>query len=192
MPYRHLLFSKDNYYHLYNRGSRKEPIFTEKANYQYVLLLISFYCEKLSLTVIAYCLMPNHHHLLVRQEGEGAAGLLVQRVFNRYSKAYNLRYHQSGTLFEGRYKAIHIDKTNYLTQLSLYIHANPVKAGLVRNPGDWEFSNYLEWLGKRLNGLFDKQFIDEFFPDGFYAEVMREYIKSDMRNPKGLEKYMLG
>jgi len=192
MPYRHLIFSKDQYYHLYNRGSRKEPIFTERANYLYVLQLISFYYEKINLAIIAYCLMPNHYHLLVRQESESAVGLLVQRVFNRYSKAYNRRYHQSGTLFEDRYKVIHIDKTNYLTQLSLYIHANPVKAGLVRDPGEWEFSNYSEWVGKRFNGFFDKQFVDEFFPDGSYAEVMCEYINNDMRDSKEFEKYTLG
>ena len=64
--------------------------------------------------MIVYCLMPNHYHFLVRQNGENAAGLLPQRVFNSYTKAYNKRYKHSGTIFEGRYKAIPVEQEPYL------------------------------------------------------------------------------
>jgi putative transposase len=74
-------------------------------------------------------------------------GRLPQLVFNSYGKAYNKRYDHSGTLFEGRYKAKHVDSDCYLRHLCRYIHANPVKDGLVEHLEEWPYSNYLEWNG---------------------------------------------
>jgi len=98
-----------HYYHIYNRGARQLTIFREEDNYIFVLLRVKKYCKAFNLTVIAYCLMPNHYHFLVRQEGEHPTGLLPQRVFNSYSKAYNKRYEHNGTLFERRYQVNHVN-----------------------------------------------------------------------------------
>ena len=133
-------------YHIFNRGSHHFSIFREADNYLFVLGKIKKYLGELNLTVLAYCLMPNHYHLLIRQNGVQPAGLLPQRVFNSYSKAYNKRYGHSGTLFEGAYRAKPIAHTAHLLHLCRYIHANPVKDGLVAEPGDWPYSNYLEWI----------------------------------------------
>ena len=76
-----------HYYHVYNRGAGKHPIFREGENYVFVLRRMKEYLRALELTAIAYCLMPNHYHFLIRQDGEHAAGLLPQRVFNSYTKA---------------------------------------------------------------------------------------------------------
>ncbi len=99
------------------------------------------YCRSLRLTLIAYCLLPNHYHYLIRQDGEHAAGLLPQRVFNSYSKAYNKRYGHSGTLFEGNYRVILVEQEAHLLHLSRYIHANPVIHGLVVDVANWPYSN---------------------------------------------------
>ena len=93
-----------HYYHIYNRGARQVTIFREPDNYHFVLYRVKKYCQELNLSIIVYCLMPNHYHFLVRQNGENAAGLLPQRVFNSCTKAYDKRYKHSGTIFEGRYK----------------------------------------------------------------------------------------
>ena len=135
-----------HYYHIYNRGARQLSIFREEDNYLLVLRLIKKYLHELNLSLIVYVLMPNHYHFLVQQLGKSAAGLLPQRVFNSYSKAYNKRYAHSGTLFEGRYKAKHVNSDPYLRHLCRYIHANPVKDGLVKHLEEWPYSNNLEGL----------------------------------------------
>ena len=166
-----------HYYHLYNRGAHKLSIFPEEKNYIYLLGKIKKYLLELQLTLIAYCLMPNHYHFLVRQDGDFEAGLLPQRVFNSYSKAYNKAYAHSGTLFEGRYKAKLVSSNNYLLHLCRYIHANPVKDGLVQNLEEWQFSNYPDWIGERNGKLVDKQFVEEYFPKSSdYVEFVQDYL----------------
>ena len=149
-----------NYYHIYNRGARQKNIFQEGANYLFVLEKMGKYSMAFDLTPIAYSLMPTHYHFLIRQNGENPAGLLPQRVFNSYTKAFNKRYQQSGTLFEHRYQAKHVTNEKYLLHLCRYIHANPVKDGIVGGLDDWQYSNYLEWIGERDGKLFDQKFVD--------------------------------
>jgi putative transposase len=101
MPQPRPAYLPGQFYHFYNRGCRRLPIFREAENYLFVLRKIKKYTQEFDLKLIAYCLMPNHYHFLVQQAGKSAAGLLPQRVFNSYSKAFNKRYQHSGTLFEG-------------------------------------------------------------------------------------------
>lgn len=167
----------DHYYHLYNRGARKVTIFRDGENYLFALSRIKKYLRESDLAMIAYCLMPNHYHLLVRQQSEDPAGLLPQRVFNSYTKAYNHRYAHSGTLFEGRYKAVHVVSDSHLRHLCRYIHANPVKDGMVSNLVDWPYSNYLEWIGLRQGILVDYKFIEVFFENSkIYREFVDDYL----------------
>lgn len=166
-------------YHIYNRGVQKTTLFREHDNYLYVIRKAKGYCVSLQLSVIAYCLMPNHYHFLVRQDGEHPAGLLLQRIFNGYSKAYNLRYGSSGTLFERRYQVRLVESSAYLLHLCRYIHANPVKDGLVDNPEDWQYSNYPEWIGHRIGRLVDRVFIQEHFESAeAYVAFVDEYIRT--------------
>ena len=157
------IFEVGNYYHIYNRGCNKENIFWEHDNYIFLLNNINKYSEAFSITVIAYCLMPNHYHLLVRQDSNHPISTFIQRVFNSYTKAINKKYKRSGTLFEGKFHSIQIDIENYLIHLCRYIHRNPIKAKLVDSVGKWENSNYHEWIGIRNGKLFDKNFILERF-----------------------------
>ena len=167
-----------HYYHLYNRGARRLTIFREERNYRFVLTRINEYCTTLALTLIAYVLMPNHYHFLVRQDKDVPAGLLPQRVFNSYSKAYNQLYQHSGTLFEGRFKAIPVTDDVYLRHLCRYIHANPVKDGIVQQLDAWPFSNYLDWVGKRPGKLVDHRFVQEYFGSAtHYAASLTEFIQ---------------
>jgi REP element-mobilizing transposase RayT len=166
-------------YHIYNRGTHRAPIFREPENYLFVLRKIKSYVSELYLALLAYCLMPNHFHLLVRQDGDQPAGLLSQRVFNSYSKAYNKRYQHSGTLFQGPYRVKQVVQTAHLLHLCRYIHANPVKDGLVTEPGDWPYSNYLEWIGQRNGTLVDQAFVQEYFnPPTRYADFVMDYLHS--------------
>ena len=181
-----------NYYHIYNRGAHRQSIVREATNYEFILKLMKKYMAELSVTVIAYCLMPNHYHWLVRQDGNLRAGLLAQRVFNSYSKAFNNRYDHSGTLFEGPYKPILVKDDSYLRHLCIYIHAQPVKDNITPFLDMWDYSNYHEWMGIRNGTLVDHDFIDNYFPNrGQYRRHLMEYLKSRNLPPK-LDAYLRG
>jgi len=166
-------FYKGNYYHIYNRGANKNPIFFEETNYRFLLKRLKKYTGKFSISMIAYCLMPNHYHFLMRQDADHTIGKCIQSVFNSYTKAINKRYNRTGTLFEGPYRAIHIDDQYYLLYLCRYIHRNPLEANLVKYPEEWVYSNYLEWVDKRSGNLFNKEFQEDFFSDKLrYAEFV--------------------
>ena len=182
MPYARkdlLTWQKGMYYHIYNRGMSKSPIFREESNYLFVIGKMKEVCRENQLSMIAYCLEPNHYHFFTRQDGGHPAGNLPQFVFNSYTKAYNKKYEHSGTIFEGRFRAKAIQTSSHLLHLCRYIHGNPVKDGLVANPADWQYSNYLDWIGERKGTLVDHEFIKEQFGSAEeYKKFLFEYLKS--------------
>jgi putative transposase len=158
MPYRETIFQAGQYYHLYNRGNNRQDIFFERENYLFFLRSLRRYLLVETLDVIAYCLMPNHYHLLVcLKTPHLSAGM--QAFSLSYTKAMNRRYNRVGSLFQGRFQAILVDSTEYLLNLSRYIHWNPVKAGLVKQPQDWEFSSFQEYVGLRGGTLPKTEYI---------------------------------
>ncbi len=168
----------------------KSPIFREEANYLFVLGKIKEYSRANDISMIAYCLEPNHYHFLARQDGEEPAGNLPQFVFNSYSKAYNKKYEHSGTLFEGRFRAKAIQTKSHLLRLYRYIHGNPVKDGLVTDPAEWPYSNYLEWIGEREGKLVDHDFIENQFGTAEeYKKFLFEYLKS-RQLPDDVRKFL--
>ena len=192
MPHRNLHFAQGHYYHIYNRGVGRQPIFREADNYRFLLRRVKQYTRGLNVTVVAYCLMPNHYHLLLRQDGLEPAGRLPQRVFNSYTKAFNNRYDRTGTLFEGPFKAIHVDRESYLLHLCRYIHANPVRHRLVSDLERWPYSNYLEWIGVRDGELVDRAFVRDSFPvAGTYRQFVLDYLGGLDKMPDGIESYLL-
>ena len=179
-----------HYYHLFNRGAHQTSIFREEENYHFVLRKMKHFCRSLRLAPIAYCLLPNHYHWLIRQDGEQPAGLLPQRVFNSYSKAYNKRYEHSGTLFQGNYQLKPIEDDGYLLHLCRYIHANAVVHQLVEDVADWPYSNYLEWIGERAGTLVDRTFVQARFPlAADYQAFVARYIV-ERRLPREIETYI--
>ena len=141
--------------------------------------------------MLAYCLMPTHYHFFVRQDGDKAAGMLPQFIFNSYSKAYNKLYAHSGTLFETRYKAKQIEQDEYLRHLCRYIHTNPVKDGLAVAPELWPYSNYLECIGKRPGTLVDQHFIQEHFstPENYKTFVLG-WLAGKQQMPQALAEHL--
>jgi putative transposase len=152
MPRRDLTFQPDHYYHLYNRGNDRNLIFFERENYLHFLRLMRRHLVERSLDVLAYCLMPNHYHLLVQCRTGEVSGAM-QRLSMAYTKAMNRRYKRVGSLFQGQFRAIAVDSDEYLYHLTRYIHFNPVKAGIASHPADWEFSSFLEYAGLRSGTL---------------------------------------
>jgi putative transposase len=173
------------YYHVYNRGVAHQKIFSSPENYLFLLRTIKKYLPGYDLTFIAYCLMPNHYHFLIRVNLDDQLSPFLQVVFNSYSQAYNRQEKRTGTLFEGRAQYRLVDTTDYVLQLARYIHLNPVSAGLVRHAEDWDFSNYREWIGSRNGTLVDPGFVKDFYPDlrsyaGFVHSELPEHLSDEM------------
>ncbi len=152
MPRRTRNLDPGHYYHLYNRGNNRQRIFFERDNYLYFLRQFRHYVAEQAVHVIAYCLMPNHYHILIYLRDESLS-TAMHRFTMSYTNALNLRYQRSGSLFQGRFQTLHVDSDKYLLHLTRYIHLNPVKAGFVEKPEDWEFSSYHEYAGMRQGTL---------------------------------------
>lgn len=132
--------------------------------------------------MIAYCLMPNHYHFLIRQNGDVSVSITMQVIFNSYTKAFNRRHNHSGTLFSGRFKSKSIESEEQLLQTCRYIHQNPMKGEipLVKDLSEWPYSNYLEWIGKRNGNLVDRQFVWTYFKNG---EEYQDFVLASASKP---------
>ncbi len=163
MPRRETQLCIDEYYHVYNRGTNRERIFFERENYRFFLKGLRAYISSKTASVIAYCLMPNHYHLLVRLLSSSFSEAM-QQFGTSFTKSINRRFDRVGPLFQSRFKAIHVEREEYLVHLSRYIHLNPVVAGLVKSPADWEFSSYREYVGLRDGNLPSPDLVLSIFP----------------------------
>ena len=154
MPRREIAFEPGEYYHLYNRGVNRERIFVEPENYLFFLRRLREHLMSV-LEVVAYCLMPTHYHLLVqvKQTSEvcetSEVSAAMMRLAVSYTKAVNRRYERVGPLFQGAFQARHVERDEYLLQVSRYIHLNPWAAGYVGHAEEWEYSSYPDYLGLR-------------------------------------------
>ena len=190
MPRRDVPLVAGEYYHLYNRGNNRQRIFFERENYLFFLRRVR---ERLlgdqnpaavpnsgspgarqSCTIVAYCLMPNHHRLLVCPTDDHFSRHM-QRLSISYTKAINKRYDRVGALFQGQFQAVQVDRNEYLLHLSRYIHLNPVEAGLVRQAQDWEFSSYREYAGLRHGTLPRPDAVLSQFPN---RDAYRRFVES--------------
>jgi putative transposase len=135
------------YVHYYNRRVNKEAIFFSDVNYDYLLNLIYKFLPDYSIELIAYCLMPNHYHLLLKIDSLKIGSKFIQRLFNAYTQGVNKLENRVGTLFQGNVKKRLIESDDYLREAIRYIHQNPIKSGLVLKPESWKYSDYSEWVG---------------------------------------------
>jgi REP element-mobilizing transposase RayT len=145
--------------------------------------------------VLAYSLMPTHYHLLgrVKENSEflsAAVSKAMMRLGVSYTKAINKRFARVGALFQGQFQGKPIKDYVHLLTLCVYIHANPVKDGLVALPEDWEYSNYLEWMDLRSGTLVNRQFIQEHFGmPAEYKQLVMDYVRTRSL-PDDLRKYL--
>lgn len=170
-------------YHITNRGNRKEIIFREEYDfYVYIAILkntLKFY-EEYNYKVVAYCLMTNHVHLLIKTEKQDPS-TFMRRLNSMYAKYFNDKYEYEGHLFQGRYYSNIITSIIEMLEVSRYIHLNPVKAKIVRMPEEYKWSSYNKTIGsendrviKELN-IFDGEILDLF---EIYSLVEEKSIKN--------------
>lgn len=140
-------------YHVISRGNQRQQIYRDNSDYQRFETLLSEVVKRHSLTLYAYVLMSNHFHLLL-EVGRSPLSKAMQVLLYRYTRRYNQRYRKSGHLFQGRYTAILCDRDNYLMELIRYLHLNPVRAGIVKEPGRYRWSSDEAYVrGKSTGGI---------------------------------------
>jgi len=131
---RKIQFRAGQYYHLYNRGVNQQPIFFHAGNWAFFIRELRAYFLSELIDIIAYCLMPNHYHLLVYLKCDELGAKIMQPFTVSYTKAINKEQQRVGHLFQGTFQARLVDKDEYLKHLSRYIHLNPVVASLAPTP----------------------------------------------------------
>ena len=128
-------------HHIIERGNNREMVFRDPSDYKKYLFFLSKYSEEKEAAILAYCLMPNHIHLLVRPSDEQALAKMMQGITLCYSKYFNGANGRTGRLWECRYHSTVIDGERYLWSVSKYIENNPVRAGMVKRPEDYPYSS---------------------------------------------------
>ncbi len=211
MSIRNVSFSLGEYYHIYNRGNSKQKIFHDKEDHKrFVDLLyainrdekfnfadslkgISVYeldgSNKL-VSIGAYVLMPNHFHILLTENIEGGISRFMQKLSTAYAMYYNKKYDRTGSLFEGKFKAQHLNTDRYLKYIYSYIHLNPIKLidkewkeRGIRNKKraieylrEYEYSSYLDHMSfpRIQNKILDRKIFPAYFAN------TQEFVKDIM------------
>lgn len=222
---RRVHFAEGGFYHVYNRGVEKRDTFLDKADHERFLSLLFLgnstepvhvqkaapsgqgrtLTEVLNLdrgeplvNIIAYCLMPNHFHLLIREQSEGGVSKFMQKLCTGYTMYFNKRYERTGALFQGKFKATHAESDPYLKYLFSYIHLNPIK--LVQS--DWKevgirdianaeqyldkyrYSSYLDYKDSNLRP--EVRILDLKASPDYFSSVQE--LEEEMRNWLAFQK----
>lgn len=183
------IYTPDTYYHVYNRGLNKDFLFRDHQDYSFFLKLLRRYLDPsyrpslnetirpsyaTDIDLIAYCLMPNHFHLLLYQkDDEKSLELLNRSLMTAYVMYYNQKYKRIGPLFQGRYRASLIDNDPYLYHISRYIHLNPLD---IKKPyQSYEYSSYRYYL-RNEDSYLKKDRIMELFKDTNYIKFVEDHV----------------
>jgi putative transposase len=188
MPARNLIreYAPDSYYHIYNRGVEKRKIFLDKQDYATFLSILRRHLDPKpqedrygrkfenysdELELLAFCLMPNHFHLLMYQHQDSEAfSKFLWRVGTAYTIYFNKKYKRVGHLFQGSFKAKRIDDDAYLQHISRYIHLNP------KEYTSYEWSSLPYYSGNSQAGWIKPEKILELFKDtGDYLKFVKDY-----------------
>lgn len=206
MPIRTTPLISGGYYHVINRGNASQPIFRKDHDYhRFVETLQHYQCSNPSprfshlqnllpeikegilkkhkegpkrVAIIAFCLMPNHFHFLLKQKEDQGIYNFVRQLANSYSRYFNTKYNRRGALFEGRFKAIKVETETQLLHLSRYIHLNPHSSHLIKNINQlftYPYSSLPEYLRSADGGICQKEVILTHFlntKDGYRKFVL--------------------
>lgn len=134
-------------YHVTSRGNARQAIYLSDADHGAFLTLLSRVIDRTGWILHAYCLMPNHFHLLLETPCANLSDGMRQ-LNGSYTQLFNRRHNRVGHLFQGRYKALLVEKASYLMELIRYVVLNPVRAGLVKAPWEWKWSSYRATAGR--------------------------------------------
>lgn len=187
-------FAAGEFFHIYNRGVGKMNIFRNKEDFNVFLsrLKENVFPESIdksklskidrkrkmlppnSYDIVCYCLMPNHFHLLIKQLTDISISKLISKLCSSYSLYFNKKYDRVGALFQDQFKSVLIRTNEQLLWTSLYIHKNPLKAGLVENIEDYTWNSYLDYAGLKNDEMCKKEIIlDQYHSSKEYLNQLR-------------------
>lgn len=197
---RKLVFAEDHIYHVYNRGVERRNIFLTNSDFRRFFQLLSYYryrdisqrfshagarkrhkislspvareSRQLEVEILAWCLLPNHFHLMLRQVNPEGIRTFMGKVSNSYTKYFNERNNRSGYLFQGPFKAVIVETDEQLIHLSRYIHLNPVVSSLVHinQLQAYHWSSYPEYVDD-VPGFTEKRTVLDHFSSEFEYKV---------------------
>jgi putative transposase len=172
--------------HIVQRGNDRMRCFREDGDFVFYRAQLRTLSRKFSCAIHAYCLMPNHVHLLVTPDvAPGCAGLMKE-LSQRYASHFNRKYGRTGTLWEGRFRSCIVDSTSYVLACYRYIELNPVRAGIVAHPSLYPWSSYAGNMGMRADALVapHAEFLSMARDDGprhaVYRDLLNEGLSSSM------------
>ncbi len=142
MPRRTRMYVPGLPYHIVQRGNNHQACFLEAENYQFYIQLWQELSLRYSVVVHAYCLMTNHIHFLATPETKTSLSNVMKVVGSRYAQYFNKKYQRTGTLWEGRHKSSLVQSERYLLTCMRYIELNPLRASMVKKPGEYRWSSY--------------------------------------------------
>lgn len=153
------------FYHVTSRGNERKAVFKSKRDREKFLEYLESATERYQAVIHVFCLMDNHYHLLL-ETPSGNLPQIMQHINGAYTTYFNVKRDRSGHLFQGRYKAILVEKDEYAKELSRYIHLNPVRAKMVDTPEEYEWSSYPFYVGrKKAPQWLYRNFILRYFGD---------------------------
>jgi putative transposase len=173
------------FYHITSRGNARAEIFVDDIDRRRLLEIFTEVVSRYGFLIHAYCLMSNHYHLLVETPLSNlSAGM--RQLNGVYTQAFNRRHQRVGHLFQGRYKAVLVDRDEYLLELSRYIVLNPVRANLVLRPEEWKWSSYRAMIGmdKQPGFLHTNWLLSEF---SLVRQEAQSRYRSFVEDAKGME-----
>lgn len=179
---RKVLLVNNEFYHIFNRGVNKADIFFEESDYKRFYLSAIHYLdhstrystfvydpgsfeakkdniEPARVEVIAYCLLPNHFHFLIKQLKDGGITSYMTHLCNAYSHYINTKNDRVGPLFQGRFKSVHIENSDQLYHVSRYIHLNPLLSKMINNLELYKWSSYQTYTTDRVDKLSNSDMI---------------------------------
>ncbi len=179
----------NGWYHVMNRGRRFQDIFESHSDYHLFLRVLHDTVEQFGLRIAAYCLMPNHYHLLV-QTPQANLSRCMRHINGVYTQRFNREHEIDGPLFRGRYKAVCVESDGHLLEVMRYIHNNPVKAGIAQEMKNYTWSSHHGYISKeeKWNWLHKQLLLDMLTTKK--AEQKRRYIEFVGDNiPEATERF---
>jgi putative transposase len=171
-------------YHVISRGNNRRKIFRSHDDYIRFTSILEQQKAKLPFYLYAYCLMPNHVHLLIEMQDDPISRIM-QRVLTSYSQYHNRKYKKIGHVFQGRYKSILCQTDRYLGELVRYIHLNPVRAKMVKRPERYQYSGHRTYIGLDTSGLVDAEPVLRHFggTKKRAVEVYSRFVEASLGEP---------
>ena len=164
------------FYHVASRGNEQKDVFRSRRDREQFLSYLQSATERYGAVIHAYCLMSNHYHLLL-ETPMGNLSQIMRHINGAYTTYFNVKRKRFGHLFQGRYKAILVEADEYATELSRYIHLNPVRAGIVAKPEEYEWSSYRHLIGMTETPVWlTKRFVLGYFGGNSARDKYREFV----------------